>query len=38
MNGIGVKKDLQEAEKWFQKAAAQGNNDAKNNLEKMHKQ
>ena len=33
--GIGVKKDKQEAVKWYRKAAEQGNSSAKNNLRRL---
>ena len=33
--GIGVRQDLEEARRWYQRAAAQGNNRAKKRLTDM---
>ena len=35
-NGDGVEKDLEEAKKWYQKAADQGYEDAKEALERIN--
>ena len=37
-NGWGVDKDLKEAKSWFEKAAAQGSEEAKNELQLLEKQ
>ena len=34
--GLGVAKDLTEAKKWYEKAAAQGNETAKKNLKRLN--
>ena len=37
-NGEGVKKDLKQAKKWFEKAAAQGHPAAQRNLERLQQE
>ena len=35
-NGYGVKKDIKQAKYWYEKAAAQGNENAKNALKRLN--